>query len=290
MRRQVAVLMALLGCGSSGGGAGDGGAGGTGPAPNYDESAPPVPAMVTPEAGGTVRSAAGLLEVEFRANTVAQPMELRVVRLTGADVPADAFLGIAHRIEPVLPYYNSVAEATWTIPGVLVAAAFGAPATASRAPLPAARLISSNGGKANEALPVSLYQVLEGGGIKLRSGVNAPPAVLYLSKSYSVAEVKGVSPAPNMPGGADFTIKPAPGSDMVWVSGTIGSSSTNNWEGAGGTVESDGNQGLKGRFGGTCDFPSYPARLGFEVQGKVTIGGRTVDYHPTLSTTVTCQQ
>jgi hypothetical protein len=284
-------LLALLpGCGSGGGAAGDGGGGtgGTGSAASYGESDPPTPVMVTPAVGGSAKSAAGLLEVTFRPNALAQPTELRVVRLTGADVPADAFLGIAHRVEPVLPYYNTVAEATWTIPGALVAAAFGAPTTSSRAPLPVARVISSTGGKANEALYVSGYQVLEGGGFKLKANVPSPPTALYLSKSHSVAEVKGVAPTPNQPGGADFTIKPAPGSDMMWTSGTIGSTSTNNWESAGSTVDSDGNQGLVGRFGGTCDFRGHPARLGFELKGKLTVGGRPLEYNATLGTTVSC--
>ena len=295
MNRQIAVLLALLwGCAGGsdpgGGGLGDGGAGADGPGSvaAYDEADPPLAATVTPAAGGSARSAAGLLEVTFRPSAVAQPMELRVVRLTGADVPADAFLGIAHRVEPVLPYYNTVAEATWTIPGALVAAAFGAATSSSRAPLPVARMISSTGGKSNEALYVSGYQVLEGGGFKLRVNVPSPHTALYLSKSHSVAEVTGVAPTPNQPGGADFTIKPAPGSDMIWLSGAIGSTSTNNWESAGSTVDPDGNQGLVGRFGGTCDFGGYPARLSFELKGKVTVGGRTVDYDATLGTTVTC--
>jgi hypothetical protein len=288
--RKIAVLVALVsGCGGGSGGdvLGDAGADGASPAA-YNEMDPPAAVMVTPVAGGTVKSAAGLLEVVFRPNTVAQAMELRVVRLTGADVPADAFLGIAHRVEPVLQYYNSVAEATWTIPGVLVGAAFGAPASSSRALLPVARLISSSGGKSNEALSVSAYQVLEGGGFKLRVGVSSPPTVLYLSKSHSVAQVTGVAPTSNQPGGADFTIKPASGSEMIWVSGTIGSTSTNNWESGGSTVESDGSQGLTGRFGGTCDFAGYSARLSFEVKGKVTVGGRMIAYDATLGTTVTC--
>jgi hypothetical protein len=53
-------------------------------------------------------------------------------------------------------------------------------------------------------------------------------------------------------------------------------------------VESDGNQGLVGRFGGTCDMGGYPARLGFEVKGKLTVGGRMLEYYATLGTTVTC--
>jgi hypothetical protein len=295
MRRPVAILFTLIaghagGCGSGGGGPGDGGAGAdsTGSVATYNETESPAVAMVTPAAGGSAKSAAGLLEVTFRSNTVAQPTEMRVVRLTGADVPADAFLGIAHRVEPVLQYYNSVAEATWTIPGALVGAAFGSPASASRAPLPVARMVSATGGKVNEALYVSGYQILEGGGFKLRVNVSSPSTVLYLSKSHSVAQVTGVAPTPNQPGGADFTIKPASGSDMIWLSGTIGSTSTNNWESAGSTVESDGNLGLLGRFGGTCDFGGYPARLSFEVKGKLTVGGRTVDYDATLGTSVTC--
>jgi hypothetical protein len=295
MRRQIAVLLALLagcagGCGSGGGGSGDASAGadGSGSPAAYNETEPPAATMVTPQAGGSVTSAAGLLKVTFRPNALAQPTEMRVVRLTGADVPADAFLGIAHRVEPVLPYYNTVAEATWTIPGALVGAAFGAPASSSRAPLPVARMISAIGGKADEALYVSRYQVLEGGGLELRANVSSPTTALYLSKSYSVAQVTGVAPTPNMPGGADFTIKPAPGSDMIWLSGTIGSTSTNNWESGGSTVESDGNQGLVGRFGGTCDFGGYPARLSFEVKGKLTVGGRSLGYDATLGTTVTC--
>jgi hypothetical protein len=293
MRRAItALLVVFTGCGdgSGGGGLGDGGAGADGavsPAA-YNETDPPAAAPLTPAAGGSAKSAAGLLEVTFRANAVVVPMEFRVVRLTGADVPADAFLGIAHRVEPVLPYYNATAEATWTIPGALVGAAYGAPASSSRAPLPVARMVSSPGGKSNEPLYVSEYQVLDGGGFKLRVNVSSPHTALYLSKSHSVAEVTGVSPTPNQPGGADFTIKPASGSEMIWLSGAIGRTGTNNWESGGGTVESDGNQGLVGRFGGTCDFPGYSARLSFEVKGKLTIGGRALEYNPTLGTTVTC--
>jgi hypothetical protein len=285
MRKENVVLLACL----SGCGGGSGPGAGEAPSPaSYAEADPPVAVMVTPAAGGTVKSAGGLLEVTFQPSTLTQPMELRVVRLTGADVPADAFLGIAHRVEPVLPYYNSVAEATWTIPGALVGAAFGAPASPSRTPLPLARVISASGGKANEAHSVSEYKVLDGGGFKLRAGVQSPPMVLYLSKSHSLAQVTGVTPTPNQLGGADFTIKPVAGADMVWTGGSIGSTSTNNWESAGGTVESDGAQGLKGRFGGSCDFAGYPARLSFEVQGMLTVDGRSLEYHATLGTSVMC--
>jgi hypothetical protein len=292
MRRTItALLVVFTGCGdgAGGGGPGDGGAGAdatVSPAA-YNETDPPTAVPLTPAEGGSAKSAAGLLQVTFRANAVVQPMEFRVVRLTGADVPADAFLGIAHRVEPVLPYYNATAEATWTIPGTLVSAAYGAPASSSRAPLPVARMVLSNGGT-NEPLYVSEYQVLDGGGFKLRANVSSPHTALYLSKSHSVAEVTGVPPTPNQPGGADFTIRPAPGSEMIWLSGSIGSTGTNNWEFGGGTVDPDGNQGLVGRFGGTCDFPGYSARLSFEVKGKLTIGGRALEYNPTLGTTVTC--
>jgi hypothetical protein len=293
MRRTItALLVVFTGCGdgSGGGGLGDGGAGadGTVSPAAYNETDPPAAVPLTPAAGGSAKSAAGLLEVTFRANAVVAPMEFRVVRLTGADVPADAFLGIAHRVEPVLPYYNATAEATWTIPGALVGAAFGAPASSSRAPLPVARTVLSPGGKTNEPLYVSEYEVLDGGGFKLRANVSSPHTALYLSKNHSVAEVTGVAPTPNQPGGADFTIKPAPGSEMIWLSGAIGSTSTNNWESGGGTVDADGSQGLLGRFGGTCDFPGYSARLSFEVKGKLTIGGRALEYNATLGTTVSC--
>jgi hypothetical protein len=293
MRRTItALLVVFTGCGdgSGGSGLGDGGGGADGAVSlaAYNETDPPAAVPLTPAAGGSAKSAAGLLEVTFRANAVVAPMEFRVVRLTGADVPADAFLGIAHRVEPVLPYYNATAEATWTIPGALVGAAYGAPASSSRAPLPVARMVMSPGGKTNEPLYVSEYELLDGGGFKLRANVSSPHTALYLSKHHSVAEVTGVAPTPNQPGGADFTIKPAPGSgddlaerrDRQHQHQQLGVRWRHRRRGR--------QPGPAGALRRHLRLPGYSARLSFEVKGKLTIGGRALDYNATLGTSVSC--
>jgi len=285
--RAIGFGGAVLACACGGSGDGSGGPGGSAATPTYDETEAPVAVTVTADEGGTLESAAGLLEVTFPADVVTEPTEMSVVRLTGDDVPPNAFLGIAHRVEPELSYYPSVPTATWTIPAALVRSAFGAVASPGRSPLPIARSVGVSGGQ-DQALFVSEYRVAEDGGIVVSAYAQSPGSALYLSTSHVIAEVTAVAPTSNERGGARFTVTPAPGSDVTLESGTIGSTDTRNWENGGGTVESDGNGGLTGSFLGNCDFGTYYANLSFELQAVLTVDGQPLGYHVWLGTSVSC--
>jgi hypothetical protein len=288
LTRVIAIAGTLLACACGGSGGAGGGSGGPGPAPTYDETEAPVAVTVTAEEGGTLASASALLEVTFPEGVVTEPTEMSVVRLTDEDVPPDAFLGIAHRVEPVLSYYNSVPTGVWTIPASLVRAAFGAAATPAKAPLPIPRAIDGNGSTMERLLYVTEYVTTEGGGFELTASLQTPASALYISTSHAIAEVTAAAPTANEPGGARFTIKPAPGSGIVFVDGSIGSSSTSNWDRGGGTIESDGEGGLVGSFLGSCDFGGYSAALNFEVQAHLTVDDQPLNYNVWLGTSVSC--
>jgi len=248
-----------------------------------------VAVTVTADEGGTLESASALLEVSFPAEVVTEPTEMTVVRLSGDDVPPNAFLGIAHRVEPALSYYSSLPIATWTIPAALVRSAFGAVASAAKSPLPIARSVGVSGGQ-DQALFVSEYRVAEDGGIVVTAYLQSPGSALYLSTSHVIAAVTAVAPTSNERGGARFTVTPAPGSDVTLESGTIGSTDTRNWENGGGTVESDGNGGLTGSFLGNCDFGTYYANLSFELRAQLIVDGQVQGYTAWLGTSVDCPE
>lgn len=276
------VLALVVGC--SGGNSGDGD--GNDPPVDYGETDPPTPVVVTPEEGGTVSSAAGLLVVTIPPDTLASATELSVLRLTGADVPAEALLAIAHRLDPEPPYFNSLPTATWTIPASLVIDAYGEGATSQMIPLPMARLRQVDGPTVlEETLNVSAHGVTGDGGIVVESNFSRA-GTLFLAEAHGVASLTPALGAAQP--GIDFVIVPGPGSSLAWVSGEIGGWNTSNWESAGGFVESDGSGGLRGRFYGTCDLPGYPGSVTFEVISVVDVGPTDIEYVANLGISFSC--
>ncbi|MDX2023011.1 MAG: hypothetical protein SF187_22445 [Deltaproteobacteria bacterium] len=293
----IAVSLAVAACGGGGNDPGGGsdagfdvGAGGTGGgtptiAIDVNETAVPVAAMVTPENGGTIRSASGLLELIIPKGAVAEPVLLSVVRLRGTDVPSNAMGGIAHTIEPKPAYFNAVATAIWTIPAATAKAAFGTSENRFAWPLPIMGYQKSN---TIQPLGVRKIERFEDGGLRVTSYASSPPAAIYLSTDHAVVTTMTVNPTQGEPGSFNFTVSPTAGSMITWVSGSISSTSTNNWISGGNAVEPNGVGGLTGYFRGRCGQGRNTAAISFEVKTKIKVGLHDLEYNAWMGGGIAC--
>lgn len=300
MTRQLnvmAVSLAVAACGGNGdgttGGADAGsdvGAGGTGVdasmvAVDVDEMGIPEPGLITPENGGTIRSASGLLEIVIPKGAVSEPVQLKVVRLRGADIPLNAMGGIAHTIAPLPPNLNGVATAIWTIPAATTHAAFGTGGNRTAWPLPVMGYQKNSG---SQPLGVRKYERFEDGGFRLTSYAPSPPASIYLSTDHAIVTLTTVNPVAGELGSVEFTVSPAPGSMLTWVGGSIGSVGIDNWNAGGKAVESDDAGGLTGYFRGTCGSVGYTAAVSFELKTNMKVGVANLEYNAWMGGRIEC--
>lgn len=293
MRRPVlaSVVATLIACGGDDGAAdpGDGGLGTTAeagavPTVDLEETVTPAPVMITPESGGTIRSAAGLLEIVIPPGAVSEPIKISVVRLRGADVPADAMAGIAHTLEPRPPFWNQVGKAIWTIPSGVARSAFGA--TGMAWPLP----YTSKQNIAVEPHGVLKYEARDGGGFQLTTYMPSPPGAVYLSTDHALVTTMVTNPKDTQAGGLEFTVMPATGSKMMWRAGRIGSISTNNWISAGSAVEPNATGGLSGHFRGKCSLSARTSAFDFELKAEFSVGLFNLEYVSYLGANLRCEQ
>lgn len=302
MDRHVTVLamsLAIAACGGGGGSdngaggdagtdAGEGNSGGTGgmstSAIDVDETAIPIPVMVTPDNGGTIRSASGLLEIIIPKGAVAEPVQLSVVRLRGADVPPNAMGGIAHTIEPRPPHFNGPATAIWTIPATIAQAAFGTNGNRSAWPLPVLGFKTGTG----EPLGVRKFERFEDGGFRVTSYAPSPPVAIYLSTDHAIVTLTTVNPVAGQLGSVEFSVSPATGSMLSWMSGSISSVGIDNWISGGSAVEPNGSGGLTGYFRGTCGRANYRAGVSFELKTAFKVGLFNLEYNAWMGGRIDC--